>query len=213
VVVIASDDNPALKELRRRGISHREVVALYRGGIAAPTWAMLAPGIGSGPLRPYTRADACGTDKVLAAWLGLDPDSLAGVGVYGDPGLVDVVRRDPWGLGYTNASMAYDPGGGRPISGLVVLPIDLDDDDAIGPEEAACADLDTLDAAVATGHYPAGLVRDLWLVTRGAPTDPLVVAFLTWTLGEGQTVLAEAGHLALAPEALSGARGRLGEGL
>ncbi|MFH1464387.1 MAG: substrate-binding domain-containing protein [Pseudomonadota bacterium] len=210
VVLIASDGNPALEELRRRGISHREAAALYGGGIAEPAWAMLAPTTGAGRLRPYTRADACGTDKVFAAWLALDPDSLAGVGVFGDPGLVDVVRRDPWGLGYTNASMAYDPGSGRPVSGVAVLPVDLDDDDAIATGEAACADLVTLDAAAATGRYPAGLVRDLWLVARGEPRDPLLRAFLGWVLGDGQAVVAEAGHIALAPEALAGARGRVG---
>lgn len=212
VVIIASDDNPALEELRARGISRREAAALYGGGRADPNWAMLAPATGTAPLRAYTRADACGTDEVLATWLGLDPDALAGVGVFGDPGLAEVVRRDPWGLGYTNASTAYDPGGGRPISGLAVLPVDLDDDDAIATDEAACADLPALDAAAAAGRYPAGLVRDLFLVTRGTPEDPLLRAFLEWVVGDGQAVVAKAGHIALSPEALAGAREVVGVG-
>ena len=88
----------------------------------------------------FTRSDACGAAETWAAYLGKKQEDLGGVGVYGDPGLADAVRRDPLGIGFNNVNFAYDPKTLEPVDGLAVVPIDLDGNGTIEPAEAVLRD-------------------------------------------------------------------------
>ena len=74
--------------------------------------------------------------ETWAAYLGKRQEDLGGVGVYGDPGLADAVRRDPLGIGYNNINFAYDPKTLKPVDGIAIVPIDLDGNGRLEPAES-----------------------------------------------------------------------------
>ena len=65
------------------------------------------------PIHVYTRSDAAGAPETWAKYLGKKQENLQGIGVYGDPGLLDAVVKDPLGIGYNNLNYAYDPKTGK----------------------------------------------------------------------------------------------------
>jgi len=208
VVPVVSESNPALETLLAKGVPRGALARLWIDG-EATTWGALAGCDAPSPVRVYTRSDACGAAKTWAAYLGGTQESLRGVGVYGDPGLADAVRRDALGIGYNNINYVYDAKTALPMEGLRVLPIDLDGDGALSDDERFCGTRDAIVAAIASGVYPSPPARDLHLASRGRPERPLVRAFLTWILTEGQAWVSEAGYIALDPGRLAQELARL----
>jgi phosphate transport system substrate-binding protein len=197
VVPTFNPAHPEAAAIRARGISREELTTLYLGKEAVKTWDLVTGGSGGQEVHVYTRSDACGAAETLAAYVGGHQEDLQGVGVYGDPGLSQAVTKDPLGVGFNNVGFAYDATTLLPVEGLGILPLDLDANDAIGPEEDFYATRDTLAAAIADGRYPSPPARALHVVSQGAPSKPLVREFLRWVLTDGQKYVAEAGYIQL----------------
>jgi phosphate transport system substrate-binding protein len=128
---------------------------------------------------------------------------LGGVGVYGDPGLAEAVRRDPLAVGFNNVNFAYDAKTRRPVAGLAICPIDLDGSGLVDPAEKFYGTRDDLVRAIAANIYPSPPARDLYFVVKGQPGRPLLADFLIWVLTEGQQYVAEMGYIAVAPERIA----------
>lgn len=202
VVATVSRKNPHLDAILRRGLTKEDLAAIWLRKTAA-TWEDILGGAGRTPLHVYARSDACGAAETWAAFMGKRQEDLSGVGVYGDPGLAEAVRRDPLGIGYNNVNFAYDAQTLAPVSGLAVCPLDLDGSGAIEPREAVYATRDDLTRAIAAGVYPSPPARDLYFVVRGQPGRPLLAEFLEWVLVEGQKFVAEMGYIAVGPDRIA----------
>ena len=126
------------------------------------------------------------------------------MGVYGDPGLAEAVRKDPRGIGYNNVNFAYDAATRKPLAGLRILPLDLDGDGTIGEREGFYGDRDRLVAAIGDGRYPSPPARELYFVCGGRPARGAVRGFIRWVLTDGQAYVPEAGYIRLAAEKLKG---------
>lgn len=199
VVVTVNRKNPFLADIQRRGLRREDFVGIWIKATEA-NWQGVLGGSGRTPLHVFTRSDACGAAETWAAYLGGHQEDLAGVGVYGDPGLAEAVRRDPLAIGFNNVNFAYDAKTLRPVAGLEVCPIDLDGSGVIDPAERVYATRDDLTRAIAANVYPSPPARDLYFVIKGKPGRPLLVEFLEWVLVEGQKYVAEMGYIGLAPE-------------
>ena len=210
VVPVVNAANPALDVLLSRGVPRDTFVDIWlTGGVT--TWGQIPGAAGGPPMRVYTRSDACGAAKTWAAFLGCTQEELLGVGVYGDPGLAEAVRRDALGIGYNNINYVYDREAKTPVAGLCVLPIDLNGDGELSEGESFYGDRDALVAAIRSGDYPSPPARDLHLVSKGEPESPLVRAFLRWILTEGQDYVSEAGYVRLDEGRLGAELAKLGE--
>ena len=136
-----------------------------------------------------------------AKFFGKKQEDLLGVGVYGDPGLAQAVKKDPLGIGFNNIGYAYDASTKKQVKGLRVVPIDLNNNGKIDPDESFYDSLNDLIAAIASGKYPSPPARELYFVTRGNPKNKLVLeAFIKWILTDGQKYVHEAGYISLPPE-------------
>jgi len=202
VVPTMNEKNVLLGPILKTGLRQRDFVKIWVTE-AAKTWGPVLGTADSSPIHVYTRSDACGAAETWAQYLGKKQEDLQGVGVYGDPGLAEAVRRDPFGVGFNNVNYAYDPKTKKPVQGIVIIPIDLDGNGRVDAAESFYATRDDLTQAIARGIFPSPPARDLYLVTKGRPEKPAVVAFLKWVLSEGQGYVPETGYIALSAEKLA----------
>lgn len=199
VVPVINQENPILDELLIFGVKKqilsdlwieekiidwKEIVPLEKE-IAEPL-----------PISLYTRSDACGAAKTWAKYLGGKQEDLQGVGVYGDPGLAEAVRKDKLGIGYNNINYAYDSETKAPVEGLRIVPLDFNENGKIDPEENFYDSREQVMEAIAKGIYPSPPARDLNFVTKGEPVG-LVKKFIYWVLTDGQQFVAESGFVEL----------------
>jgi phosphate transport system substrate-binding protein len=140
---------------------------------------------------------------------GATQEDLKGTGVNADPGLAEAVRQDRLGVGYNNIGFTYDPATGLPLEGLQVIPIDLNANGKIDPEESFYRTRNELTQAIAAQLYPFPPARVLYLVTKGEPS-PAIREFYHWILTDGQAFVAEAGYVALTEERIQEALGLIG---
>ncbi|MGD9874797.1 MAG: PstS family phosphate ABC transporter substrate-binding protein [Kiritimatiellia bacterium] len=202
VVPVISANNPQLAALLKRGLTREAAKSVWISG-AAKTWDEITGDAMEAPLHVYTRSDACGAAETWAKYLDGKQEDLKGIGVYGDPGIGEAVRKDPLGAGYNNVNYAYDAKTQKPVDGLVVLPLDVDNSGSIEPAEDFYKTRKELTDAIADGRYPAPPARDLYFVTLGTPKTELLKSFLEWVLTDGQQFVPEAGYINLPQEVLS----------
>jgi phosphate transport system substrate-binding protein len=203
VVPTLSRKNPFLADVLRRGVKKEEFAAIWITK-TADSWAALVGRKGGSLIRVYTRSDACGAAETWAAYLGKRQEDLTGIGVYGDPGVAEAVKRDPLGIGYNNINFAYDAKTRKPVEGLEICPIDLDGNGTLDPGERVYATRDDIIKAIAANVYPSPPARELYFVLKGKPRSPLLLEFMKWVLADGQKYVPEMGYLPLGPERISG---------
>lgn len=202
VVATISDKNPFLNDLLKKGISRALFIDIWITAKIS-TWGQALGTNEKGAVHVFTRSDACGAAETWAAYLGKRQEDLGGIGVYGDPGLADAIRRDPLGIGYNNINFAYDAKTLKPVSGIAIVPIDLDGNGKIDDREKIYATRDDITGAIARNVYPSPPARDLYLVAKGKPANPAAVEFLRWVLTDGQKYVPETGYIPLSKEKLA----------
>jgi len=209
VLPTANAANPVARELLQQGLKREAAVALWAEGKAL-TWGQMAgkPAV-TDQVRVYTRSDACGAGETWAKYLGKKQEDLKGVGVYGDPGLALAVQKDRLGIGFNNLNYAYDAATGRPIAGLMIIPIDINGNGRLDPRERFHRTRREVVNAIADGRYPSPPARDLNLLTKGKPRGA-TRDFILWILRDGQRFVDEAGYIALPKERLAAAVRKVG---
>jgi len=205
VVPVVNELNPAVKDLQAKGVKREVFIGIWITE-TVKTWGDLTGTQVKNQINVYTRSDACGAAEIWAKYLGKKQEDMQGVGVYGDPGIAEAVRRDALGIGYNNINYAYDAKTKKPIQGLKIVPLDLNGNGKLDPEESFYGTLNDLTKAIAEDKYPSPPARELNFVCKGNPQNPLVRAFIKWALTDGQKYVPETGYINL-----SGAR--LGEQL
>lgn len=200
VFVTVNEKNPVWEDLHRKGVTRETFIGIYITG-EITTWGQVVgrPDV-TDPIHVFTRSDSAGAPETWAKYLGKKQENLRGIGVYGDPGVLDAVVKDPLGIGYNNLNYAFDMETGQPVAGARVVPIDVNGNGQADPDEVYDTKKQATDA-VATGHYPSPPARDENLVTKGKPTG-LVKAFITWILTDGQKYVDEAGYIPLTKDKL-----------
>jgi phosphate transport system substrate-binding protein len=196
VFPMMSDENPVFqKGLSAKGVKKQTLIDLWIKGRDL-TWGQIVGNDSKYKVHVYTRSDSCGAAETWAQYLGgKRQEDLQGIGVYGDPGLAEAVRKDSLGIGYNNLNYAYDFNTGFPPKGLRIIPIDLNENGRVDPEE----DLKTKSRAIqaiVSGIYPSPPARDLYLLMKDNPKG-LTQEFIRWILTDGQKYTEEIGYIKL----------------
>jgi phosphate transport system substrate-binding protein len=196
VVATANKNNPVLTTLKTNGLTGDVFEKIYINS-SITTWGQ-ATGTGApDKINVYSRADASGAGEAWALYLGnYKQEKLRGVGVNGDPGIAEAVKKDNLGIGYNNLNFAYDLNTRKPVEGIEIIPIDINGNGKIDPEENFYGTLDELSNAIGSGKYPEPPAKDLHFVTKGKPTG-IVQDFIKWTLTDGQKYILESGYVVL----------------
>lgn len=204
VVPTINTKNPKLKELLAKGITQQAATKIFITG-DFKTWGDLLGTKSDIQIHLYNRSDACGAGETWAKYLGKKQENLLGTGVFGDPGVAAAVQKDPLAFGYNNIAYAYNLKTKKPNPGIIVLPIDVNNNGKIDPEENFYGNSIQLIRAIAGGKYPSPPARDLYLVSNGKPTNPIVIAFLKFILTEGQKYNTPNGFIGLSKSKLNAA--------
>ena len=199
VLPTINNQNPVLDDLLEKGFTREIFQELFLSG-NNHTWGEFISSPDQDKINVYTRSDACGAAEMWGKYLGKNQESLLGVGVFGDPGIADAVKNDKYGIGFNNVIYAYDIKSRKKYEGMEVIPIDLNGNRLIDPDENFYGSLDSIMHAIQTGRYPSPPARDLYLVAKGKPTDMVIIAFLNWILTEGQKFVNEGGYVQLPDE-------------
>ena len=200
VVAVVSESNPALNDILSKGLKKDAANNIWITG-RCTTWAQAFGVKSTSPIHVYTRSDACGAAEMWAKFFGKKQEDLLGVGVFGDPGLAQAVKKDPLGIGYNNIGYAYDATTRKQIKGLKVVPIDLNNNGKIDSDEDFYSSMNDLIAAIASGKYPSPPSRELYFVMKGSPKNNKVLTeFIRWVLTDGQKFVNDAGYISLPKE-------------
>jgi phosphate transport system substrate-binding protein len=186
--------NPVAQALLSKGIVKQTFVDLWMQGKAL-TWGVIAGSDSKDLVQVYTRSDSCGAADTWAKYLGGVQEDLKGTAVYGDPGLAEAVRQDPLGIGYNNLNYAYDAKTGLPVAGILVVPIDVNGNGKVDPEEDISTKSKALQA-IASGAYPSPPARELYLMAKDRFSG-LTKEFVGWILTDGQKYVDETGYIQL----------------
>jgi len=209
VIPTINEKNPVINELAKRGVKKEEFIDIWITG-KLKFWADLVPGKAA-QIHVFTRSDACGAAETWAAYLGKRQEDLQGIGIYGDPGLADAVKRDLLGIGFNNVNFAYDAKTLKPIEGIKIIPLDINGDGRIDEKENFYATRDDLTRAIAQDVYPSPPARELYFVTKNKPEKEEVVEFLKWVLTGGQKFVMETGYIQLGAEKLADGLKKIGK--
>lgn len=200
VVPTINTSNPVFVELMQAGLTQQDFARIFITG-ELKTWgeAVGRPEI-TDEIHVYTRSDAAGAPETWAKYLGARQEDLLGVGIFGDPGLVEAVVNDPFGIGFNNIGYAYDFVSGAPLDGIAVLPIDVNGNRLADADEVLESKTKAVEM-IAAGKYPSPPARPLYLVTLQKPSG-VTSAFIEWILTDGQQFVGEAGYVPLTADQL-----------
>jgi len=193
--------NPVLQDLLTKGVKQDVFVGIFITG-TIKTWGQVVgrPEV-TDEIHIYTRSDASGAAAVWASYLGKVQENLLGIGVSGDPGILDALGKDPLGIGYNNLSYVFDLSTGKPTANITLIPVDSNGNGQADSGEVIDS-LAKAGNAVAQGIYPSPPARLEYLATKGKPSG-LVQAFLQWILNDGQKFVTETGYLQLPSDQLA----------
>lgn len=194
VFPMINTQNPVLSNLLTQGVTREMLVRIFISGESKSWGAVVGSPEVTDEIHVYTRTETSGAAETWGMYLGGTQMDLLGSGRFGDSGIIRALANDPQGIGYSNQIYAYGLGD-VPPPGTLILPIDLNGNGQVEPDEF----LDTRQkatAAVASGRYPAPPARALYLVTNGKPNG-LVQAFLEWVLDDGQIYVDRLGYVQL----------------
>ena len=199
VFPIINAENPVAAQILERGISQEIFAKIYITG-EITTWGEVVgdPSI-TDKINVFTRSDASGAAEQWAKYSGgKAQEDLLGIGVNGEPSMLDTILKDPLGIGYGNLNSIFDLSGGGLVPGIVIPPIDINENGAADAEEIYTVKEDAF-SAVANGTYPSPPARFENLATLGKP-EGLELEFIKWILTDGQQYLEAAGFVPLTPE-------------
>ena len=196
VFPVVSAKNPVLADLVALGLKKDTFNKIFITG-EIKTWGELVgkPEI-QDLIHVYTRSDSCGAADQWALFSGGKVQAdLQGIGVNGEPALVETVGNDPLGIGYSNLNSAFDSASGKLVPGIAVPPVDINANGKADANEYYQSKQEAV-KVIADGTYPSPPARFENLATKGKPTG-LVLAFISWIVTDGQLYLDQAGYVPL----------------
>jgi len=195
VVPTFNTANPDAAALLAKGVTKEEFQNIFVSG-NIKDWKQVA-GKTDVPIHVYTRSDAAGAGETWAKYLGKKQEDLLGVGVFGDPGLAQAIKKDVTGIGYNNLAYLYDLKTRKQVAGVRALPIDVNGNGKIDADENFYNTIDDLTNAIAEGKYPSPPARNLGFLFKGKPRKKELIEFVKYVLGDGQKYVVENGYIAL----------------
>jgi phosphate transport system substrate-binding protein len=202
VVAIINANNPVINDAIAKGVTRQMFYNIFVAGNVTTWGQVVGRSDVADQINVYTRSDACGAGDTWGKYLGKTQNDLKGVGVYGDPGVVEAIKNDRLGIVYSNIAYAYDMNTKAQADGISVVPIDINNNGRIDPDEDFYKSMGQIGQAILTGSYPTPPARVENLVTKDKFTG-ITKDFVKWILTDGQKFVQEAGYVPLPADVIN----------
>lgn len=186
ILPVINENNPHFSRELRRGVGHARIRDIFfneevdwltdTGNSDEPEYAVYTPM----PRSPVAKA--------FANFFGKLPDDLKGIYVSGeDAHLLSALQHDPAGIGYSTLSLIYDPVTRKPVEGIRILPLDLNDNGRLDKNELIYDNLDQVIGYTVQAGEPSLPAIQISFATRNN-SGPIIENFIAWVKNEGQNV-------------------------
>jgi len=196
VAPVVNQRNPNIQKILDQGISPDEFMQVFTSG-KQMTWGEILASDSKDKISVLTREEGAGASDVWASFLYKKASDLKGRIVEGDEEMIRRIQEDPLALGFCNFSYAFDVASGERKEDIQIVPCDLDFDDKIDRVEVPFRTLEEGHRSLWLGFYPDLLCRELTIGSMGKPSDPVIVEFLRYALGDGQAEVKKSGYCPL----------------
>jgi phosphate transport system substrate-binding protein len=151
------------------------------------------------PYTIYTRLQKAGAPIAFTKYFGFQQKDIGGKAIAGsDEHLLKAILRDSAAVSYLPLTTIYDHATGKPVSGLTVLPVDLNGNDRISDEEKFYGDLTSVISRIENTeskelkNLP---IEFLHLSVDKKNAMPETIDFLKWVNQNGKAALHQFGYL------------------
>jgi ABC-type phosphate transport system substrate-binding protein len=135
----------------------------------------------------YTKSPQSSVAKVLSSYLGKQSEDLKGIYISGDDLYLNTsILDDSTGISYNNLGLIYDLDKRIPISGIRILPIDLNNNGRLDKEELLYSNLDQVITYLENTKNTAIPTDNVSFVTDKRESNQAVANFVNWVKGLGQ---------------------------
>jgi phosphate transport system substrate-binding protein len=192
VAPIVNQRNPNIEKILSQGLSPDELMTIFSSGKQL-AWGEVLGNDSKDKITVYIRTDESGASNIFAQFIYKESSDLKGIEVIGDDDMIKRIQENPLAIGFCNFSYAFDTTSGERTKDIQILPTDLDFDNKIDRVEIPFSNLKEAHRSLWLGFFPDQLCRELTLGSMGKPTDPAVLEFLFYVLGEGQSGIPKSG--------------------
>lgn len=206
VLATINSANPVLDQIVEHGLTKQQFRDIFIN-YSIPTWGeLVGDSNNTDPIKVYSRSDPCGAAEAWVKYLGdYTQDDIPTIEeitkVKGDDSMSKSIASDPLGIGYSNINYIYSNTTKAPKEGLIVVPIDLNENGTIDPEENFYDNRNEIVNAEMSNALPSPPSRLVYLVTLNNFTG-ITKDFVEWILTEGQQYTFENGYSAIPEEIL-----------
>jgi phosphate transport system substrate-binding protein len=196
ILPVANDKSAFAKTYSDKGLNRALITQLYFHDLFADSEKEIKI---KEPFTIYTRLQKGGAPIAFTRFFGFEQKDIKGKAIAGaDEHLLKSIIRDSTAVSYLPLTLAYDHASGKQISGLTVLPVDLNGNDRVSDEEKIYGDLSTVISKIESTeskelkNLP---IEYLHLSVDKKNATPEAVDFLKWVIENGQKDQHQFGYL------------------
>jgi phosphate transport system substrate-binding protein len=144
----------------------------------------------------YTPVPQSSSAEAFSGFFNKPSSDLKGIYVSGnDSHILSALLQDPAGITYSKLSLIYDPETREPISGIRILPVDLNNNGRLDKNELIYENLDQVIQITGNSRKPLLPTIQIILATQKENlSNPDINHFLNWVISEGQKVNTQLGY-------------------
>jgi glycine cleavage system H lipoate-binding protein len=196
VVPVINAENPLSEIIQASGISVTSLTELFKNpGITS--WNTLT-GQGSDRLvKIHINTEVPEIITILQKFLGIEIATDL-IEIHEESkSFLDAMLNEKNAVGFCRLTDILSPDGESFTRGLMILPLDRNNNGRLDPFEMIYDDPVTFARAIWIGKYPRILSRNIFAAVPAIQSPPEVMQFNTWLLSEGQKVLGNSGYTVL----------------
>jgi phosphate transport system substrate-binding protein len=198
VLVTINTANPEINTILEKGLTKQQLKEIFINCSIATWGSLVGDANNTNHIKVYSRSDPCGAAETWVKYLGnYTQDDIPTIEqitkVKGDDSMSKSIASDPLGIGYSNVNYIYSNTTKTPKAGIAVVPLDLNENGRIDPEENFYSNRDTVVNAEMSGALPSPPSRLVYLVTLHNFTG-ITKDFVQWILTDGQQYTFDNGY-------------------
>ncbi len=195
VVAVFNSSNPGFDQIMKRGLTTAEILEIFISDVPLK-WNRFIDINSDNDIQVFSRLDDSGAADVFAGFLNSSQNDFTGNKVLGDDIMVQSIQQHKYSIGFCNLNYAFNLETGKPLSGIQVLPIDLNFNAKIDINEEIADSLYVFQRKIWTHQFPRNLCRTLYIVSSRVPENEKRL-FMRWILSEGQEYVVKTGYCEL----------------